>query len=409
MNLFKNGVGRPSNETIRKRRIFYVAIVFAIILVLGLGTYLLTNINSSSKLKGALTFEQLELTFKSNCYHSANGFDGKKSLFLPCGNSDSARINLSVNNKSRTAKYYRVYVHKVNRTEDKISSGTLESKSSCFKLNGSSSNLYTFDVKVDKTWPIKRVVAKGFASEDLCTNDSYGIDNDDNSVSKHAAVYKSSGNDIYNNDTYDVAYYQKDKNVSGGREIVKKGFDTYVREPNFSSNDLAKLNKKEITGWVATCSGHSTSMKYGYNKKNNLGWHESTDVKKEYVFKLGDKLPKLSSSCSDTLQLYGKIKTTLQFKVKYNANGGTGSMSDQKIFYGVSTRLKNNKFTRSGYKFAGWVAVRNNDRYTYGYDSNGKAGWYEKPDKKYVYTNKQKVSKTVIAGQTVTMYAQWTR
>ena len=62
MDLFKNGVGRPSNETIKKRRIFYVAITFAVILVLGLGTYFLTNINNSSnKLKGNAVGQQSDI------------------------------------------------------------------------------------------------------------------------------------------------------------------------------------------------------------------------------------------------------------------------------------------------------------------------------------------------------------
>lgn len=43
------------------------------------------------------------------------------------------------------------------------------------------------------------------------------------------------------------------------------------------------------------------------------------------------------------------------YKVKYNANGGSGSMSDTSATYGTSFKLRTNTFTRTGYTFAGWA------------------------------------------------------
>ena len=49
MNLFKNGVGRPSNELKKKRRIFYVVLTLGIISVLGIsGYFVYTKFNSTS-------------------------------------------------------------------------------------------------------------------------------------------------------------------------------------------------------------------------------------------------------------------------------------------------------------------------------------------------------------------------
>lgn len=42
------------------------------------------------------------------------------------------------------------------------------------------------------------------------------------------------------------------------------------------------------------------------------------------------------------------------YTVIYNANGGTGSMSNSTHTYGVSSALTTSKFTRSGYAFIGW-------------------------------------------------------
>ena len=41
--------------------------------------------------------------------------------------------------------------------------------------------------------------------------------------------------------------------------------------------------------------------------------------------------------------------------IKYNANGGTGSMVDQYVEFGEATNLTTNTFTKEGYTFAGWA------------------------------------------------------
>ena len=43
------------------------------------------------------------------------------------------------------------------------------------------------------------------------------------------------------------------------------------------------------------------------------------------------------------------------YTVKYNANGGTGTMEDQVFEYGEKDFLRKNTFTKEGYEFAGWA------------------------------------------------------
>ncbi|MCR4649583.1 MAG: InlB B-repeat-containing protein, partial [Lachnospiraceae bacterium] len=43
-----------------------------------------------------------------------------------------------------------------------------------------------------------------------------------------------------------------------------------------------------------------------------------------------------------------------RYSVKFDANGGSGTMSSQSIKYNTSTALKKNTFKKSGYKFVGW-------------------------------------------------------
>jgi uncharacterized repeat protein (TIGR02543 family) len=49
----------------------------------------------------------------------------------------------------------------------------------------------------------------------------------------------------------------------------------------------------------------------------------------------------------------------ITYTVKFDANGGSGTMADQEFTYGVSNTLTSNAFTRTGYTFAGWTTNAN--------------------------------------------------
>jgi uncharacterized repeat protein (TIGR02543 family) len=75
------------------------------------------------------------------------------------------------------------------------------------------------------------------------------------------------------------------------------------------------------------------------------------------------------------------------YTVKFNANGGTGTMVNQSFTYGTSKALTANAFTRTGYVFQGWATSA----------SGGK-----------VYNDKQKVQDlTTTSGAVVNLYAVW--
>lgn len=54
--------------------------------------------------------------------------------------------------------------------------------------------------------------------------------------------------------------------------------------------------------------------------------------------------------------------------VIFNANGGTGTMSDQVVDYNTATALTANTFTRTGYSFAGWATTADGSK---AYDDQG--------------------------------------
>lgn len=74
--------------------------------------------------------------------------------------------------------------------------------------------------------------------------------------------------------------------------------------------------------------------------------------------------------------------------VKFNANGGSGSMSNQTMTYGTANNLTANNFTRAGYVFKEWNTAS---------DGSGTS-----------YKNKESVSNlTDTNGAIINLYAQW--
>ena len=85
-------------------------------------------------------------------------------------------------------------------------------------------------------------------------------------------------------------------------------------------------------------------------------------------------------------KLYAKW-TANKYSVKFNANGGSGTMSNQSFEYDVPQQLTPNAFTRSGYTFVGWATSSTGD---------------------VVYTDRQLVNNlTTSNNSTFNIYAIW--
>ena len=103
-----------------------------------------------------------------------------------------------------------------------------------------------------------------------------------------------------------------------------------------------------------------------------------------------------------------------KFSIQYHANGGSGSMANTTVTYGIGTPLRANAFTRTGYTFTGWTAYRTAQNQWY-YTNGSTTGWYAEGSQpagyyKYIYKNGIKVAKTTgVNGDTVHMYAQWSQ
>ena len=114
------------------------------------------------------------------------------------------------------------------------------------------------------------------------------------------------------------------------------------------------------------------------------GWNTKADGSgTSYADKAS--VSKLSSTNGATVTLYAKWKAN-SYTIKFNANGGSGSMSDLAMTYGTAKNLTANSFTRTGYDFLGWSKSSTATTAT--------------------YADKASVNNLATSG-TVTLYAVW--
>jgi uncharacterized repeat protein (TIGR02543 family) len=131
--------------------------------------------------------------------------------------------------------------------------------------------------------------------------------------------------------------------------------------------------------------GASVSLQANAFTRNNyrfLGW--STNPNATTATYTNGQSVNMTSTSGGTL--YAIWSNT--YTVKYNANGGTGTVADQTFTYGTSQSLSSNSFTRTNYTFAGWAASQT----------------ATSP----VYTAGERVSSlTTVPNDTVNLYAVW--
>lgn len=123
---------------------------------------------------------------------------------------------------------------------------------------------------------------------------------------------------------YNVAF-----DANGGTGYMPQEGFVYDTEQALATNSFTRTGYS-FAGW-GTASG-STTVKYT----------------NEQIVK------NLSTIDGNTITLYA-IWTPESYIVKFNANGGTGTMVDQTIEYDESTKLSTCTFAKEGYIFKGWA------------------------------------------------------
>lgn len=161
------------------------------------------------------------------------------------------------------------------------------------------------------------------------------------------------------------------------------------RYDGYSSN--AGMTKYDIQSWLQIDSTDNEGYGELLTKHMQLTQVDPTThngvARDGYVFTGWDKDPSKPVE-GDTV--YTARYRPAVYKIRFDANGGTGTMADQSRTYDRKQALTANTFAREGYRFTGWN--------TRG-DGKGKA-----------FTDKQTVTNLLAHdGATGVLYAQWER
>ncbi|MBQ7647399.1 MAG: InlB B-repeat-containing protein, partial [Clostridia bacterium] len=166
-----------------------------------------------------------------------------------------------------------------------------------------------------------------------------------------------------------------------------------------------------------------SDKKWLYIDNGSTRWYTKGEQPEgAYLALYGDKrsVAYLTNVNDDVITCYAQWKPnstgTKSFYIQYDANGGSGTMADQKIVYGTSTAISKNTFTRSGYQFSGWIAFRRSDlSWIYKTTSELKDNWIAAGNSTTgnflkAYTDGCTVSGTSSTDRDiVTFYAAWTK
>ena len=208
--------------------------------------------------------------------------------------------------------------------------------------------------------------------------------------------------------TYTVRY-----NANGGTgssmadTIVTYGVSTKLRTNTYTRNGW------DFVGWHAY---RTTQDQWYYTDGTNTGWYAEGSQPSGYtkhVYTDGVSVAKTSAVDGDLVIMYAQWEPKdITYTVRYFPNGGTGTMADTVVVYGYGTPLRENTFTRDGYKFVGWTAYRTTKGQWF-YTDGTNSGWYAEGSQpsgyvKEIYNDGVSVAATTsVDGDIVNMYAQW--
>lgn len=204
-----------------------------------------------------------------------------------------------------------------------------------------------------------------------------------------------------NNIGDDYGYFGFSTNVSKSDTLTVMGFPDDKGSVRYTESGKAiQIYDKTISHKISTDYGSSGSVTLIGDVA--IGLFVGDNDSYNYTLRIDDFIYKCM------------MEYRHHYHIKYNANGGKGSMAETVVEYGTTSYLRNNTFTNNNYVFAGWYVHRKSDnKWVYRSADNTDKGWYKEGSQpsgwvKALYSNGCKVSETSsVNDDTVTMYAQW--
>ncbi len=173
--------------------------------------------------------------------------------------------------------------------------------------------------------------------------------------------------------------------------------------------NIYKKDGFDFAGWNVL----SADDKYLFENGDKTGWYSDGSQPSGYEKKLFSDESTVDLSGDTTPYVTMKAVWKQYYIVQYDSNGGSGSMDNTKVYYGVGTPLRKSQYTRSGFDFVCWYASRKSDNKWYYYSEDGGEGWFEKDTQPsgymlYPYADGSNVARSSrVAGDIVTLHAEW--
>ena len=216
------------------------------------------------------------------------------------------------------------------------------------------------------------------------------------SISYYIPEYRSGQNPTKNSDAQFV-YYQGLR-VPGANQILQTGTDytygTFGKGVD-AMTDISGTDSGAGGGWYGGNRLIKPNTDGGMAASGGSGHVNTTDSKYVEGKTIAGNLqiPNHSGSSYMTGNSgdgYARVSfVNPKYKIKFDANGGTGTMADQNFVYGTAQNLRSNTFTRTNYVFDSWNTEP---------DGSGTS-----------YVNNEEVNNlTLTDGDEIKLYAQWT-
>ena len=404
--LKKNHVGRPTNiekrnKKIKKFMIIAIPIVFFAIVVI----YIVVNGITNSMGNSVVEYYCPDSSYKldgTNCKKTLK----EKAIYLGDINQDEKITN---EDYELLSEYVDLVFYE---EEDKSSLSDLQIMAADIDENG---EVYFVDQTIMREYFEGTVSTYGVYRENIGTkrlcNIGYDLKGEycykEEVINALAKNIEDNNKEEVKKNTFIIHY-----NANGGEGSINDQEITYGVKTKLNKNTFIKKDSN-FNGWKIYNETRKKWACYKNANKTDQGYTTESDCNNYgYVIYNDETIVSETAQVGEYITMYADWSSNY-FTVLYNANGGKGVMSNQKITYGVKTQLNKNTFTKDKSTFNGWKVYNNNRKKWACYKNSSKTdqGYTTESDcNNYgyvIYNDENIVSQTAQAGETITMYAQW--
>lgn len=145
---------------------------------------------------------------------------------------------------------------------------------------------------------------------------------------------------------------------NGGNGVMAKQIVEVGQKFDLPAN-VFKRGGRQFAGWIVYKEHNN---KYYYTNGSKYGWYTpGSEPQGYYRYIYSDKQKAAISGAYGDVFVFRAVWGGLSYTIRYNSNGGTGTMKDTQHNSGQYNLMSANTFTKTGYTFSGWYLTRQSD------------------------------------------------